>query len=513
MQLSGTTIKSDFSASIVVFLVALPLCLGIALASGAPLFSGVISGILGGIVVGALSGSNKSVSGPAAGLAIIVLNAIESLGAYDVFLVSVIIAGLLQIVLYVFKAGFVAELFPNSVIKGMLAAIGIVITLKQIPHALGRDTDFEGEYEFFQIADGENTFSEILRAIETMSPGALIITLLSLGILIFWDKIISKQKNFLSSIPGALIVVIVGILLNEFYHIYYPSLELLAKDDHLVKLPNFANFNELKNGLVFPDFSALLRLDVYVIAITIAIIASLETLLNVEATDKIDPEKKSSNTNQELLAQGIGNTISGLVGGLPITSVIVRSSANIYSGAKSRLSTILHGFWLISTIAFLPQWLNKIPLASLAAILFIVGYKLASIDLFKSIYRKGKDQFYPFLITILAIVFTDLLIGICIGLVIGFIFVVFRNYHSALTVVNDDDRYLFRFNKDVSFMNKAKLKTELSKIPENSYLILDAHKAQFIDNDIIDILEDFSLHAKSKNIEIEYIHIDLRKTI
>ncbi|MEQ8359749.1 MAG: SulP family inorganic anion transporter [Cytophagales bacterium] len=513
MQLNGNTLKSDFSSSIVVFLVALPLCLGIALASGAPLFSGIISGILGGIVVGSLSGSNKSVSGPAAGLAIIVLNAIETLGAWEVFLMAVVLSGLLQIVLYIFKAGFVAELFPNSVIKGMLAAIGIVITLKQIPHALGRDTDFEGEYEFFQIADGENTFSEILRAIETMSLGALIITVLSLAILIFWEKVVSKQKNFISSIPGALVVVVLGISLNEFYHNYFPSMELLGEDDHLVTLPVFSTFEGFKNALAFPDFSALLRLDVYIVAVTLAIVASLETLLNVEATDKIDPEKRSSDTNQELLAQGVGNTISGLIGGLPITSVIVRSSANVYSGAKSRLSTILHGFWLVSTIALLPQWLNKIPLASLAAILFIVGYKLASIDLFKSMYRKGKDQFYPFLITIIAIVFTDLLIGICIGLVIGFIFVVFRNYHSALTVVKDENYYLFRFNKDVSFMNKAKLKTELGKIPDNSFLILDAHKAQFIDNDIIDILEDFSLNAKSKNITIEYIHIDLRKSL
>ncbi|QNL22534.1 SulP family inorganic anion transporter [Hyphobacterium sp. CCMP332] len=513
MQLNGNTLKSDFSSSIVVFLVALPLCLGIALASGAPLFSGIISGILGGIVVGSLSGSNKSVSGPAAGLAIIVLNAIETLGAWEVFIMAVVLAGLLQIVLYIFKAGFVAELFPNSVIKGMLAAIGIVITLKQIPHALGRDTDYEGDYEFFQIADGENTFSEILRAIETMSLGALIITVVSLAILIFWEKVVSKQKNFISSIPGALVVVILGISLNEFYHNYFPSMELLAEDDHLVTLPIFSTFEGFKNALAFPDFSALLRLDVYIVAITLAIVASLETLLNVEATDKIDPEKRSSDTNKELLAQGVGNTISGLIGGLPITSVIVRSSANVYSGAKSRLSTILHGFWLVSTIALLPEWLNKIPLASLAAILFIVGYKLASFDLFKSMYRKGKDQFYPFLITIVAIVFTDLLIGICIGLVIGFIFVVFRNYHSALTVVKDDNYYLFRFNKDVSFMNKAKLKTELGKIPDNSFLILDAHKAQFIDNDIIDILEDFSLNAKSKNITIEYIHIDLRKSL
>lgn len=463
--------------------------------------------------MGSLSGSNKSVSGPAAGLAIIVLNAIETLGAWEVFLMAVVLSGLLQIVLYIFKAGFVAELFPNSVIKGMLAAIGIVITLKQIPHALGRDTDFEGEYEFFQIADGENTFSEILRAIETMSLGALIITVLSLAILIFWEKVVSKQKNFISSIPGALVVVVLGISLNEFYHNYFPSMELLGEDDHLVTLPVFSTFEGFKNALAFPDFSALLRLDVYIVAVTLAIVASLETLLNVEATDKIDPEKRSSDTNQELLAQGVGNTISGLIGGLPITSVIVRSSANVYSGAKSRLSTILHGFWLVSTIALLPQWLNKIPLASLAAILFIVGYKLASIDLFKSMYRKGKDQFYPFLITIIAIVFTDLLIGICIGLVIGFIFVVFRNYHSALTVVKDENYYLFRFNKDVSFMNKAKLKTELGKIPDNSFLILDAHKAQFIDNDIIDILEDFSLNAKSKNITIEYIHIDLRKSL
>jgi MFS superfamily sulfate permease-like transporter len=513
MEINQNTFKADLSASIVVFLVALPLCLGIALASGAPLFSGVIAGILGGIVVGALSGSEKSVSGPAAGLAIIVLNAIDSLGTFEIFLCAVIISGVLQIALSIIKAGFIAELFPNSVIKGMLAAIGIVITLKQIPHALGRDTDYEGEYEFFQIADGENTFSEILRAIETFSPGALIISTVSLAILIFWQNVISKQKNFLSAIPGALVVVIVGIGLNEFYHHFIPVFELLTKDDHLVALPHISNFNEIKSALTFPAFSEFLNPNVYIVGVTLAIVGSLETLLNVEATDKIDPEKKTSDTNKELLAQGVGNIFSGFIGGLPITSVIVRSSANVYSGAKTRVSTISHGFLLILTIALLPNYLNKIPLASLAAILFIVGYKLASVSLFKAMYAKGKDQFLPFLITILAIVFTDLLIGILIGLVIGFIFMIRRNYHSALTIVKDGDHILFRFNKDVSFMNKAKLKTELALVPENSFLILDAHKAQFIDNDIMDILEDFTITAKSKNIDIEFIHIDLRKSI
>lgn len=512
-MISFKNIKADFSASIVVFLVALPLCLGIALASGAPLFSGLIAGIIGGTIVGALSGSEKSVSGPAAGLAVIVLNAIDSLGAFEVFIVSVMIAGILQIVLSILKAGFVAELFPNSVIKGMLAAIGIVITLKQIPHALGRDTDYEGEYEFFQIADGENTFSEIIRAIETASPGALIISVVSLGILILWQRVISKSKTIFASIPGALVVVIVGIALNEAYHHFIPSFELLAKDDHLVKLPNIASMDGLKSAITFPDFSSLSNVNVYIVAVTLAIVGSLETLLNIEATDKLDPEKRTSDTNKELMAQGVGNLASGLIGGLPITSVIVRSSANVYSGAKSRLSTILHGLLLILTIGLLPQWLNKIPLASLAAILFIVGYKLANVKLFKDMYSKGRDQFLPFLITILAIVFTDLLIGICIGLVIGFIFMVRRNYHSAITVVKEGNMILFRFNKDVSFMNKSKLKTELGLIPENSYLILDAHRAQFIDNDIMEILEDFASTAESKNIRIEYIHIDLRKTI
>lgn len=507
------SVKTDLSASIVVFLVALPLCLGIALASGAPLFSGIISGILGGIVVGALSGSEKSVSGPAAGLAIIVLNAIDTLGSFEAFILAVSISGALQIALSIMKAGFVSELFPNSVIKGMLAAIGIVITLKQIPHALGRDTDYEGEYEFFQIADGENTFSEILRAIETMNPGALIISITCLGLLIFWNQIIAKGKSFFSSIPGALVVVLVGVLINEGFIKYAPSLALMAEDDHLVALPNVSSWNNMKAALAFPDWSALKNINLYIVALTLAIVGSLETLLNVEATDKIDPEKKVSNTNRELMAQGVGNMMSGLIGGLPITSVIVRSSANVYSGAKSRLSAIFHGILLLISIFILYKWLNKIPLASLAAILFVVGYKLASISLFKDMYHKGKDQFLPFIVTIISIVFTDLLIGISIGLVVGFIFVFRRNYHTAFTLVSDGGHYLFRFNKDVSFMNKAKLKQALATIPNDSTLVIDAHRAQFIDDDIMDILEDFTHRAESKNIKLDFINIDLRKKI
>ncbi|MBU0695885.1 MAG: SulP family inorganic anion transporter, partial [Bacteroidetes bacterium] len=379
-------LKKDIPASIVVFLVALPLCLGIALASGAPLFSGILSGIIGGIVVASFSGSQLSVSGPAAGLTVIVLTAITDLGSFNVFLLAVMIAGLLQILLGILKAGTIGNYFPNSVIIGMLAAIGIILILKQLPHAVGYDADYEGDYEFNQ-ADNENTFSALISAFSKFSGGAVIISAISIAILIIWPKI-----KKLAIVPAPLIVVVVGILLAEIFKDSYLNLNA----QQLVQIPVVESFTDFKGLFIFPDFSAISNPKLWTVAVTIAIVASLETLLSLEAVDKIDPIKRVSPTNRELIAQGIGNTIAGLVGALPMTAVIVRSSANVNSGGRTKVSAILHGLFLMISVLLIPILINKIPLACLAAILLLVGYKLAKLSLFKKMWKDGKDQFIPF---------------------------------------------------------------------------------------------------------------------
>ncbi len=505
--------KYDIPAGLVVFLVALPLCMGIALASGAPIFSGIIAGIIGGLIIGPISGSELSVSGPAAGLAAIVFAAVQDLG-FEAFLFAVVISGIIQLVLGIVKAGAIASFFPNSVIKGMLAGIGIVIFLKQIPHALGRDVDFEGDLDFFQwAADKENTFTEIIIAIQTMSYGAVIISIVCLAILLIWQSDFIKNTK-IGSVPGPLLVIFVGAGLNQLFLNYLPELYLTAEAKHLVNLPLNTSFSSFTDNFTTPDWSVWNIFNhpkVYLTALTLAIIASLETLLSIEAVDKIDPQKRNSDMNKELRAQGIGNTISGLIGGIPVTSVIVRSSTNVFSGGKTRLSAIVHGVFLLGTVALIPSVLNLIPLASLAAILLVIGYKLANVDLFRSMWAQGKDQFLPFIITIVAIVFTDLLIGILIGIFIGLLFVLFSNYKKAFTVVQKDNHYLFRFNKDVSFLNKAALRQQLRNLPKNSEVIIDGAKAQFIDHDIIDMIKDFDETAGRKNISITYIHLDIRK--
>ncbi|MFQ3596720.1 MAG: SulP family inorganic anion transporter [Chloroherpetonaceae bacterium] len=493
-------LRHDLPASLVVFLVAVPLCLGIALASGAPLFAGIVSGIIGGIVVGILSGSEISVSGPAAGLAVIVATSIEKLGSFELFLVAVALSGVIQIALGYLRAGIIGNYFPSSVITGMLTAIGIVIILKQVPHAIGWDKDYEGNFSFF--GEDGNTFTSLYNAATALEPAAVLITLFSLTTLAIWELPRIKKHRILKLIPAPLLVVFLGILINELFKFYMPDFALTSKEGHLVTLPA-APISELPDHLSTPDFSGLFKKDVYIVALTIAIVGSLETLLSVEAADKLDPFKRISDTHRELKAQGIGNFLSGLLGGLPITAVIVRSSANVYAGARTRTSTITHGLLLLFSVLFIPHVLNLIPLSSLACILIMVGYKLAHYALFVRMYQSGRDVFLPFIVTVVAVIFTDLLIGIAIGSMVGLFFVLRANHHSATILVNDGDMYLLKFNKDMSFVNKAELKAALSHIPNDARLYIDGTRSLFIDHDIYDIINDFQSSAALRGIQVE----------
>lgn len=531
-------LKYDIPAGLVVFLVALPLCLGIALASGAPLFSGIIAGIIGGIVVGSISGSPLGVSGPAAGLAVIVAESIRELGTnsagefdmhvgFQAFLVAGLIAGVIQLILGVLKAGIIGYYFPSSVIKGMLAGIGVTLILKQIPHALGWDKNPEGAWDFYQT-DGHNTFTEIGYAFQNFTTGAIIITVFALVVLILWQQKFIKENKILGLIPGPLLAVVGGILLNELYKMSFPDMILVNEaemigdqmrfNNHLVHIQE-ANKELPYYGLVtFPDWSVLSNPRIYVIGFTMAIVASLETLLCVEATDKLDPQKRTTPTNRELFAQGSGNVVSSLIGGLPVTQVIVRSSANINSGGKTKMSAIIHGFFLCTFVLLLPWLLNLIPLACLAAILLVVGYKLASVELFRKMYKNGISQFLPFIVTILMIVITNLLYGIIAGLVVSIFFIIKSSYDNALysdfteTEEGERNRIVIEFGEVVSFFNKGHLHHKLDSIEENTHLIIDGKNTKHIDFDIIDMLEDYKIHAKSKNIELELKNLNFDDT-
>lgn len=493
-------LSADFSASIVVLLVAMPLCLGIALGSGAPLFSGIIAGVVGGIVIGIISGSQLSVSGPAAGLTVIVATAIGKLPVYEAFLLSVVIAGVLQIILGYLRAGIIGDYIPNSVIKGMLAAIGLILILKQMPHLVGYDADFAGD-ETFKQPNSENTFSAIFNAINYLTPLAIIIGVVSIIILAMWEQKFLKSQKWLQLIPGPLVVVVVATLISEYYKAYHPTVALQTKQ--LVSLPVASGVNEFFSFFTVPKIQYLTNPDVWISGITLAIVASLETLLGIEAVDKLDPLKRVSPPNRELKAQGVGNLVSGLIGGLPLTSVIVRSSANVNSGAKTKMSTIFHGMLLLLCVFFIPTILNKIPLSALAAILIFTGYKLAKVSLFKDFYRKGWDQFVPFVVTIAAILLTDLLKGIMVGIAVGLFYSIRSNFRSSVFIVHDDNKYLFRLRKDVSFLNKPIVKSKLEKVPENAYVIIDATRADFIDKDVIEEINNFMVHAHLKNIKVE----------
>ena len=556
-------LKSDFASGLVVFLVALPLCLGIALASGAPLFSGIISGVIGGIVVGYLSQSHLSVSGPAAGLTAIVLTAITDLGSFNAFLLAVLIAGIIQLILGFIKAGTISNYFPNNVIEGMLAGIGVIIILKQIPHAFGYDPDFEGDESFFQ-PDGQNTFSEIFQVFNHVQIGSIIIALISLTILILWNKVDFLKK--IKLVPPALVAVIVSILLNEFF--IQSGSNLVILKEHLVSLPVPTTLEEFKNIIVTPDFTAISNSKVWIVAITIAVVASIETLLCIEASDRMDAQKRYTNTNVELKAQGIGNILSSLLGGLPMTSVVVRTTANNTAGAKSKMSAIIHGVLLLVSVLAIPSILNKIPLATLAAVLLLVGYKLAvpnikhflhympkeinllitslvgikiaydtvhkfnnvvivftTISLiiliyciikfknnieFKKIITRNQYLYFPFFATTTAVIFTDLLKGVALGMIISVIFVLKGNMKRAYKFrkeeYQDGDVIHIDLAQEVSFLNKAAIKETLVSIPENSKVIINASDTVYIAHDVLDLIKEFKkIRAKEENIKVKLV--------
>ncbi len=497
-------LQTDWKSGISVFLVALPLCLGIALASGAPLFAGLLSGIVAGIVVSILSGSEISVSGPAAGLTVIVATAIKDLGSYEGFLVAVILAGVFQIILGFIKAGKFSAYFPESVIKGMLVAIGIVIILKQIPHALGDDQDYEGEFEFEQVANHQNTITEIIRSFIDFNYGAVIISFACLALLIFWDYAGRKNINFFKVFPSALAAVLLGVSINEIYAVLKPDYYLGNSPIHMVSMPILNSFQDFQKVLIFPDFSFLGNVHTYTVAITLAIVASLESLLSLEAGDSIDPQKRISSSDKELVAQGVGNTIVGFLGGLPLTSVVVRTSANVYAGGKTRMSSMVHGVLLLASVVFIPMLMNRIPLSALAAILLMVGYKLAKPSVFKRVYKEGYDQYIPFATTIIIIIFKDLLFGIFIGTFVGLLFVVFTNFRSVISVIREGNTVLIKFNKDVSFLNKPRIKNILMSLKEGDEVLIDGSRANFIDHDIFTLLYTFKKGSKSKGIEVVF---------
>ena len=493
-----SNIKYDLPSGLVVFLVALPLCLGIALASGAPLFSGILAGIIGGLIIPIISRSSLSVSGPAAGLTAIVLAGIEKLGSFEIFLAAVMIGGLIQIILGLIRAGSIAYFFPSSIIKGMLAAIGLILILKQLPHAIGYDVEQFGLQDFI-VDGGRNTFSMLGEALSHIEVAALIISAISIAIMIMWEK--TRLKN-IAILPAALVVVIVGTLLNILFQSLYPEIALAQK--HLVNLPVPQNGPaDFLKELRMPNWNGFKMKEVWIVGLTIGIVASIESLLSVEAVDQLDPYKRKSPLNRELLAQGAGNLISGLFGGLPVTAVIVRSSANIAAGGRTRMAAIMHGVFLALAVVFISRFLNYIPLASLAAVLLMVGYKLTKPTLYVSMRKEGWPQFLPFIITVVAILLTDLLIGISIGLVIGVFFVIRTNFHSAFKVKKEEDKYVVKFRKDVSFINKASLVQILNRLPEENAVVIDCRRCEFMDHDIREIIENFKFESATRGLEVE----------
>jgi MFS superfamily sulfate permease-like transporter len=501
IHINATNIlKYDGPAGLVTFLVALPLCLGIALGSGAPLFSGVIAGIVGGIVVSILSGSEVSVSGPAAGLAVIVLMAIQQIGSYRGFLLAVALSGLLQLTFAILKLGAVADYIPNSVIKGMLAGIGLMIVLKQIPHGLGRDKDYIGDFKFLE-AGGNTTLSDIAAAVTSATAGAVIIFVAGLVVLLLWEHMAKKSRGF-RLLPGPLAVVVLGIVVNQLFGMLVPQLQITSIQ-HLVDLPVPGSIGEFFRQFSLPDFSMIGSKSVWTAAVTIAVVGSLETLLSVEAADRLDPYKRISSSARELRAQGIGNMLAGLIGGLPLTSVVVRTAASLDAGARTRMSSFIHGVLLLASVILIPGMLRLTPLASLATILVVVGYKLTKPSLYREAYRQGWNQFIPFIATVMGVVFADLLKGVLLGVGCALAFVIRQNQHEAITVVNDDLNYLFQFRKDATFVNKNEFRRKLRELPDNAHVLIDGKRALFIDHDIMEIVEDFRKLAPYKNIQVE----------
>lgn len=495
-----STLSADIPAAIVVALVALPLCLGVALASGALLFSGIISGIVGGIVVGALSKSSFSVSGPAAGLTVIVLGAIESLPSFEAFLTALALAGFIQVIFGLLRAGSIADFIPSAVIRGMLAAIGITIILEQIPYALGHATQLSMGHTLLQSSHF-TSLSHLWEALHHIHNGAVAIAMVSLFIMLGWEHFQRKsQKAWARLVPSPLLVIMAAIGLNYFFHQSYPALAL--SNDHLVSIPITATAWELMGELRHPDWGMLAHMEIWRLAFTLALVSSIATLLGIEAIDRLDPSRRVTPTNRELMAQGAGNIVSGLIGGLPITSVIVRSSVNIEAGAKTKISVILHGVLLALSVIFLAEWLNHIPLAALASVLLVTGYKLVRPRLFMAKYRKGYDHFIPFITTILAILLTDLLVGIGIGFAVGATLIVLRNYRSPLMLVQHGEHYLLRARKELFFIHKYELRQKLGRIPDGTHALIDLSRIFHVDLDNIDVIEEFIMGAPLRQIGV-----------
>jgi MFS superfamily sulfate permease-like transporter len=496
-------LRHDGPAGVVTFLVALPLCLGIALGSGASLFSGVIAGIVGGIVVSVLSGSQVSVSGPAAGLAVIVLTSVQEIGSYKGFLAAVVLSGVLQLVLGVLKLGKIADYVPNSVIKGMLAGIGLLIILKQLPHALGRDQDYMGDFAFLEIG-GNNTLKDIAAAAASAATGAVIIFVVSLALLLLWEKLANKSRVF-QLVPGPLVTVAAGIVLNRAFGQVMPTFKLVQAE-HLVNLPVPTSIGDFFRQFSLPDFSVIGSASVWKAAGIIAVVGSLESLLSLEAADRLDPYKRISSSNRELCAQGVGNLVSGFIGGLPVTSVVVRTAASVTAGARTWISCFTHGVLLLAAVIGLPEVLKQAPLASLATILIVVGFKLTHPSVYRAVYAQGWSQFIPFVTTVVGVVFTNLLTGVVAGFACGLFFVIRTNHHEGITVVSKDLDYLFQFTKNASFINKNEFRRKLRELPYHANVLIDGTRALFIDHDIMEILEDFRQLAPYKHIRIELKH-------
>ena len=499
-------VKTDAVSGLVVFLVALPLCLGIAVASGASPFAGIITGVIGGIIVGYLSNSNVSVSGPAAGLIAIVLLAIKDLG-FEAFILAVLLAGIFQLILGFAKAGAISNYFPFGVIEGMLTGIGIIIIKKELPHAIGYDNEHEGDFFNYSLtdnADGSGFFNELIHSFNFAHTGIIIVALISIGIILAFNKVDFLKK--IKAIPAALVVVIVGIILNELFRIFKPQFSITG--NHLVSLPVASSVNDFIGQFTLPDFSAISNPKVWITAATIAVVASIETLLCIEAGDKLDPYKRYSSANTELKAQGVGNILAGLLGGLPMTSVIVRTTANVTSGAKTKLSTIIHGALLLLSVILIPTLLNKIPMACLAGILIMIGFKLASPKVFKHMWEIGKFQFIPFIVTVIGVVGIDLLKGVGLGLLVSIFFILLGNMKLAYFFKREEHKEGDVINIDlaqeVSFLNKAAIKQTLAHLPENSTVVISAKNTVYIDYDVLELIKDFTNHgAKNKNINVE----------
>ncbi len=510
-------IKYDLPASLVVFFVALPLCLGIALASGAPMFSGIIAGVVGGVVVGLCSGSALGVSGPATGLTILVITSFLKLdSSWETFFLAVFLAGVFQLIAGFLKAGGITNYIPSPVIKGMLSGIGLLIVIKQIPNALGYDSKAEKVFNV-NVSTGLSKIDTFVDAFNYVNPAAIIISLLSITLLLVWENKFFKKNRIFQIIQGPLVVVVIGIVLNVLFENGFFNVSLSEKQ--LVNMPIPHSLKDFINQFTFPDFSKIIEYKVYSVAFVIALVASLETLLSVEATDKLDPFKRITPTNRELKAQGIGNIVSGLLGGLPLTQVIVRSSTNISFGGRTKVSTIVHGFFLLISAVTIPSLLNKIPLATLACVLLLVGYKLAKPIVFIRMFKLGYENFIPFMATILGMLFLDLLEGILIGVFVAIAFLLIRNYKNIfqdafeLNLLSESIQPEFKIllAHDVTFLSKAKILKTLQGIPENSKLIIDGSNSKFIHHDVIQIIKYFQLTAHHKCIEVETIHLEFRR--